>query len=234
MVIKRPRISLEDLGIVQETPVDRRSRIETYQNNAQSRLDRINEHEAREDARLRRIEQKVKSGELWLDMSDLDGQFRQPVLREDVVPQTPRRQKFLTENMPTDQKQGPQRSRQVLAENVPAKKTAPAWTVQSYLGETRSGNTIPVWKVSNLKSGRSIDKLFRIEEIAHKVARFINESSDPGDPRAVSLIAAYDKRDKLLKEARLLEKDAAGKPMKTERLRSLRAEINQLEYRLGI
>jgi hypothetical protein len=109
----------------------------------------------------------------------------------------------------------------------------PPWRVKAFLGETRGGDEIPVWKVANTKTGSTIDKLFRIEGVAVRVAGLLNESGDINDPRALSLIAVYDKRDKLLKEARLLEKTAAGKPMKTQRLQAIQAEINQLDRRLG-
>jgi hypothetical protein len=144
----------------------------------------------------------------------------------------------------------PQPKRQILQENMPAAKlnlkqqmqvrgreqrsTGDNWTIKKFLGETRGGDTIPIWKVTNKKTGTAIDKLFRIEAVANRIAMIFNETGDLNDPRAISLIGAYDKRDKLLKEARALEKSADGKPMKTERLRAIRAEINQLDYRLGL
>ncbi len=166
---------------------------------------------------------------------------------------------MLTEQFPTAQddmimqeyyqpKPQPQQQpqRQMLMEDVPAKPRlnlrqpvhAPAaenWYVKKFLGETRGGDTVQIWKVTNKKTGTAIDKMFRLEGVANRIAMLLNESGgDMYDPRVVSLITVYDKRDQLLKEARALEKTASGKPMKTERLRAIRGEINQLDYRLGL
>jgi hypothetical protein len=91
-----------------------------------------------------------------------------------------------------------------------------------------------VWKVENPRTGTKLDTLFRVEGVANRVALLLNETGDLNDPRVVGLVGAYNKRDKLLKEARALQKSADGKPMKSDRLRQIQAEINQLDYRLGI
>lgn len=270
MAIKHPRIDPAKLGIEYETPDQRRNRILSYQDGAQSKLDMIAEHNAREDDRRRRIGKKITEGGLWLDVRDLMGGDVGPMLREDVIPgMTPGRQR-LTEDYPTGhdpmlteygydeptapskpqypyprapRQNEPQQARALpqrrslqedIAPTTRKPTSGPPWAVKKFLGETRGGDTVPVWKVANQKTGSAIDKLFRIESVAHKVAMLLNESGDINDPRAVSLIASYDKRDRLLKEARQLEKTADGKPMKSERLRAVRAEINQLDYRLGI
>lgn len=143
------------------------------------------------------------------------------------------------------------RPRQVLTENQPTRPSPPArsiretlhtegvvkaenWRVKRYLGETRSGTEVHIWKVENTKTGSSMKTMFRIEGVASRIAMMLNESGDNNDPRVISLVSAYEKRDRLLKEARTLEKTADGKAMKTDRLRQIRAEINQLEYRLGV
>lgn len=108
------------------------------------------------------------------------------------------------------------------------------WKLKRYIGETRSGNEIYIWRVENVKTGSKLETLFRLEGVASRIAMYLNESGDVNDPRALGLVNAYQKRDKLLKEARVLEKDAAGKPMKSDRLKQIRAEINQLDYKLGV
>jgi hypothetical protein len=108
------------------------------------------------------------------------------------------------------------------------------WRVKRYLGETRSGNEVHVWRVENAKTGSKLQTLFRLEGVATRIVLALNESGDINDPRAVSLVNAYEKRDRLLKEARALERSADGKAMKSERLRQIRAEINQLDYKLGV
>jgi hypothetical protein len=170
------------------------------------------------------------------------------IIMEDLYAQPQRQQRPQPRALPPQQRQQqPQQQpqRQALRETImggtretvmrqPPAAVQPPWRVKAYLGETRGGNQIPIWKVANAKTGSEIDKMFRIESIAARVAGLLNESGDINDPRALSLISVYDKRDRLLKEARLLEKTADGKPMKTERLNAIRAEINQLDYRLGI
>lgn len=108
------------------------------------------------------------------------------------------------------------------------------WRIKRYLGETRSGNEVHVWRVENTKTGSKLQNLFRLESVASRIALMLNESGDLNDPRVVSLANSYEKRNKLLKEARLLERSADGKAMKSERLRQIRAEINQLDYKLGV
>lgn len=121
-----------------------------------------------------------------------------------------------------------------VSDHLVGRATKENWKVKRYIGETRSGNEVAVWRVENVLTGSKIDMLFRLEGVASRVAMYLNESGDNNDPRAVSLVNTYQRRDKLLKEARALEKDASGKPMKSERLRQIRAEINQLDYKLGV
>jgi len=132
-------------------------------------------------------------------------------------------------------------TRQMLTENKPIRppiheaiQTSENWKVKQYLGETRNGTEVEVWKVENVKTKSSLRNLFRLESVASRIAICLNESGDSNDPRVVSLVNAYEKRDKLIKEARALEQSANGKAMKTDRLRELRAQINQLDYRLGV
>jgi hypothetical protein len=113
-------------------------------------------------------------------------------------------------------------------------KSGPPWGVKAYLGETRGGSQVYIWKVVNAKTGTEIQTMFRVESVAARVAAILNESGDSNDPRALSLINLYNKRDSLLKEARALEKTSNGKSMKLARLSTIRSEINQLDYRLGI
>lgn len=244
-----------------ETPQERRARITNAVENVDAMKGAIIENR-RENERLVHIHRKAKSN-LFLDMRDLmAGIGPIPSASEALLPEDrmgmsmPTHHEFLTEQFPTHQDnmimeqmyaqpRQPQRQpqRQSLLEQIPVRKPAPKldltgsaanWTIKKYLGETRGGDTIPVWKVQNKKAGSSLDKLFRIEGVANRIAMILNESNDLNDHRVVGLIALYDKRDKLLKESRQLEKSADGKPMKTERLRAIRAEINQLDYRLGI
>jgi uncharacterized protein YdcH (DUF465 family) len=128
---------------------------------------------------------------------------------------------------------GGEESRQPLYETSPT-PVQPTWSVKSLIAETKSGASVPVWKVVNTKMGFSHEKLFRIESIALKVSNILNECVNFNDPRVVRIISDYDKRDRLIKEIRTTEKDAQGKPMKSERLQQLKNELVQIDYRLGI
>jgi hypothetical protein len=152
-------------------------------------------------------------------------------LMEELYNPTPQRQvqpirQSLTERRPVQSQPRPQQR--------PQPTTAENWRVKRYIGETRSGNEVHVWRVENVKTGSKLENLFRLDSVASRIAMYLNESGDNNDPRAVSLCNTYKRRDQLLKEARMLEKSAEGKPMKSERLRQIRAEINQLDYKLGV
>jgi hypothetical protein len=233
-------------------------RIAQGQQKAMIAQSRIAEHDAREERRMIELSRRAKSN--MLTMQDLMGgldSWQPPLSRADVTLPGMSGQR-LTEEFPTQhdnilmeemyaarqRKSQPAQpvQRQALREQVQQVKqsfvgrtvSGNHWVVKKFLGETRGGDTVPVWRVQNKMTGTAFDKLFRIEGVASRVAALLNESGDRSDPRIISLVSAYDKRDKLLKEARLLERSAEGKAMKTERLRAIRAEINQLDYRLGI
>lgn len=242
---------------VPESPEQRRRRLSQAQQTAMTAQSRIAEHDAREEARMYALSRRAK--QQMLSLEDLMGGDSGPALsRQDVMlPDMQTGQQFLTEDFPTNHddvimeemyrpptrpirqpQQQPARPRQQLTEQRPIRSSEPAvsenWRAKRYLGETRSGAEVQVWKVENTKTGSSLRNLFRIEGVASRIAMMLNESGDINDPRVISLAGAYEKRDKLLKEARQLEREAEGKPMKTQRLRQIRAEINQLDYRLGV
>lgn len=152
----------------------------------------------------------------------------QPPIRQNLQLPHPPQRKVLTEQQPT-----PRPNIRNALDMKPS--TIPEnWRIKRYIGETRNGNEVHVWRVENSKTGSKIQTLFRLEGVASRIALILNETGNIHDSRAVSLINAYEKRDKLLKEARALERSADGKTMKSERLRQIRAEINQLDYKLGV
>ncbi len=164
----------------------------------------------------------------------MEDMYRQPSQRQVQQPirrnQQPQQRQTLTEQRPVKRQQQPELNLRQFIKETPTEN----WRVKRYLGETRSGEEVHVWKVENAKTGNSLRNLFRIEGVASRIAMILNESGNLNDSRIVSLVNAYEKRDKMLKEARALEKTVDGKEMKSERLRALRAEINQLDYRLGV
>ena len=161
------------------------------------------------------------------------------MIMEDLYQPQPQRQLVRQQPIRAPQRQAlteqrPASSRPAVRSALDLEPTRELWKAKRYLGETRSGSEVHVWRVENTKTGSKLQNLFRIEGVASRIALMLNESGDLNDPRVVSLANAYEKRDKLLKEARLLERSADGKPMKNERLRQIRAEINQLDYKLGV
>lgn len=226
-----------------DSPQEIRARLAEAQRKAMFVQSRIAEHDAREERRMFELSRRASSN--MLTMADLGGMGSQPLSRADVMlPGMSPSQQFLTEQFPTshdnavmEELHSPRNRKQVLKETVQHRpsRPAPAWAVKKYLGETRGGGTVSVWKVTNNTSGIAFDKLFKIESVAIRIASFLNESNNLSDPRIVGVIRDYEKRDRLLKEARLLEREEPQiKVMKASRLRALRAEITSLDYKLGI
>jgi hypothetical protein len=222
-------------------PVDRRAHLAAAQQSSMLAQSRIAEHDAREEQRMINLSRRAERD--MLTLADLEGGSIPPLSRSDVMlPGMSPRSQLLTEEFPTSHDTAimqeiyngpkPSRSRPLTETTRPARH--PSWTVKKFLGETRGGTTVAVWKVQNSDSGIAFDKLFRIESVAFRIASLLNESNNIGDPRVVSVLRDYDKRDKLLKEARVLERETGDKPMKQSRLRAVRAEIASLDYKLGI
>jgi len=204
---------------------------------------------AHEEDRLHRIQQKLNALDMspeemfGMPMPNLPRQpqrqpiqeYLDPFAQDDfsgfgdpgLVQRQPRQN--LTEQMPDfgdflAEEEAPKRS---------APKPAATWSAKRFIAETKGGANIPVWKIVS-SAGFSQEKIYRVEGVALKIAALLNESGNMNDPRVVKVIADYDKRDRILKEIRTLEKEAAGKPMKQERLRLLRGELTTLDYKLGI
>lgn len=134
------------------------------------------------------------------------------------------------------------RQRQVLTETMPAadddmlmEDTAPVnngWKIKRFIGETKSGRTVPVWKVVNETTGMSMDKLFKVEEVAIKLVTILNHTGNVNDPRVLGVLHLYEKRNGLLKEIRSLQGSTGD--IKKGRLQDLRSQLATIDYKLGI
>jgi hypothetical protein len=218
--------------------ISRQEAISKGQMGASNRIDRIMEHEEKEKSRAKKIASHLSQHPL--SMADLMG------IDDGNVPQLTRaqlfdgmeipRQQVLTERFPVYDESSAlfEKPKPPAPISKPIKQNTAMWGIKQYMAEMRNGGEIPVWKVSNSSTGFALDKVFRIKEVAQKLVMILNETGNINDTRVVSLINSYDKRDKLLKEIRVLQKDPKDKPMKTKIIESKRAEIAQLEYRLGI
>lgn len=220
---------------------------------------RMTRQDARDDMVMRKAHRLAKGflneglslNDLAAGIDGMPGLSMADVMLPDVQMPSGMSNQFLTEEFPTNHDNvimeelyqpprppvQPTRQQRPIREQVaqqPSRETRDNWRVKRYLGETRGGNEVQVWRVENAKTGNKLPNLFRLEGVASRISLHLNESGDPNDPRVLSLVNAYEKRDKLLKEARQLEKSADGKQMKSERLRQIRAEINQLDYKLGV
>lgn len=145
---------------------------------------------------------------------------------------SPPQRQMLTDSAP----KAPPAGRQMLTETPQAKPAAKtkSWVVKQFVGETAGGKSVPVWKVLNSTTGFSMDKLFRAESVANKIAFILNETGNISDPRIVAVIGAYDKRNQLLKEIRNMEAQKSTNPAHVQRLQSLRGALTQIDYKLGI
>lgn len=258
------RIDPSLLGISATPEIDRRQLLERSQYSAQAKIDRAKIAESENGAGALRIRQRLQERNCYLSMEDLMGipNRQQPLDRRDAF-QGMETSGMLTEEFPThhddriiDEMYRPQQrtqnqaralpeqrarsqpvqQRQSLREQIMDRPVASAtnWQVKAFMGETQSGQQVPVWKVMNARTGTTYGKLFKAEGVATRIAGYLNESGDSNDPRALGLVHTYEKREQLLKQARLLEQTAAGKPMKTEQLKAMYREIGQLDSRLGV
>lgn len=225
----------KNISTPEKSNITRTERFRIAEQNAADRIGRLHDHNSNEDAIAMQISKKL--GNMELTMADLIGVDRGgPILSRaqlfDGMEMPPPGRRVLTEEFPTSHEKNflsEQNNKSVKRENTPR----PRWSIKRFMAEMKNGTEIPVWKVAN-NTGFALDKIFKIKEVADKLVFYLNESGNMNDPRVINLISVYNRRDQLLKEIRILEKEAVGKPMKTKIVESKKTEVQQLDYRLGI
>ena len=117
---------------------------------------------------------------------------------------------------------------------APAKK-ATTWNSVQMNAKLKSGAVVPVWKVTDSKTGMEMPTPFRIQEVADRIAAILNESGNVNHPSIVSTVNAYNKRIAIVKEMKQV-KDmiAEGQVAKKGRLQQLQGELAAIDMKLGI
>ena len=111
------------------------------------------------------------------------------------------------------------------------------WGVEKMFARLRSGKQVPVWKVTNEATGMGIERPFRIQEPAQRVASILNQTGNVNDQRIVSVMEAYDTHIELMKQMRGLKrqlKESTRKGPIKQRIAEIRDELEEVNYKLGI
>lgn len=103
------------------------------------------------------------------------------------------------------------------------------WTVVKKSAQLKSGKSIPVFIVEDALSGMTTGKKYRIGSVAEKVARVLNATNNPSDPRVRMIDEAYDCHVSLMRELAQAKKN--GNRNKVSLVESKLQEVNT---RLGI
>ena len=151
----------------------------------------------------------------------------------------PQRKQILNEyGQPVQQRVMPQQTRPTMTRNAgPARQatnTAHQWVVRREIAEAKDGSDVPVWLISCQGTPLKVDKMFRIEQVAHRIARILNETNNIAHPKVLALMGAHDKRMKLLREVRMLERAVKTDRSKASMLQQRRSELADLDTKLGI
>lgn len=156
------------------------------------------------------------------------------LVEQDVYTHQPGSQALNEANpAPKQRRQAPQ----ALTETAPAPKAAGggSWSTTQLNAKLKSGAVVPVWKVTDAKTGMEMPTPFRIQEVADRIAAILNESGNVNHPSIVSTVNAYNKRIAIVKEMKQV-KDmiAEGQVAKKSRLQQLQGELAALDMKLGI
>lgn len=98
-----------------------------------------------------------------------------------------------------------------------------------------SGKKVPVWKVMNEITSMSIEKPFRIQEAAERIATILNQTGNTSDPRIRGIMEAYDEHVSVMKKIRTIRGAIkAGRKDLGGRLVEAQDRLEQINYKLGI
>lgn len=98
-----------------------------------------------------------------------------------------------------------------------------------------SNRSIPVFVVEDSLSGMTTGKKYRLEVIAERIARVINTTGNPDDPRVQMIDQNYDRHVKLMQAIGAHKKSLReGKSMDRNKLSRLETELQQVNAKLGL
>ena len=127
-----------------------------------------------------------------------------------------------------------------LAESMAGRPQAPAepsWDWVAVKGEATlgSGKKVPVWLVENTSNGMSMQKPFRVQAPAERIAALLNVSGNVNDPRIRQIHEDYDlyvKLSRQLRKAKQLFESGDQDAKKTGQ--RVAAQLRGVKQRLGI
>ena len=98
-----------------------------------------------------------------------------------------------------------------LAESMAGRPQAPAeptwdWTSVKSAATLRNGKRVPVWTVENKSTGMGMNKPFRIQAPAERIASLLNVTGNVNDPRIKQIHEDYDTYVGLTKQLRKAKK----------------------------
>jgi hypothetical protein len=109
------------------------------------------------------------------------------------------------------------------------------WITEQRAAKLRSGKTVPVWFVVNESTGMKIEKPFRIQPPAERIATVLNITGNVNDPRIKQISEGYDEHVNLMKEIRKCRSYIVeGQTEYKRRLTSLQMKLEGVNSRLGI
>lgn len=106
---------------------------------------------------------------------------------------------------------------------------ASGWQVKKTAATLKSGKQIPVFVVEDSLSGMTTGKKYRLAEVAEKVARVVNATNNPSDPRINMINETYDQHVKLMQE-----RGKANREGNRKRVSMIESKLQEVNTRLGI
>jgi len=117
---------------------------------------------------------------------------------------------------------------------VPAEPTWD-WVAAKGMATLRSGKKVPVWTVENKASGMGMNKPFRIQSPAERIAALLNIAGNVNDPRIKQIHEDYDTYVGLTKQLRQAKKLYESGDQGAGRTgQKIAAQLRGIKQRLGI
>ena len=127
-----------------------------------------------------------------------------------------------------------------MAESMAGRPQVPAeptwdWATVKAVATLKGGKKVPVWMVENKATGMQMQKPFRVQAPAERIASVLNVTGNVNDPRVRQIHEDYDAYVNLTKQGRKYKQlmESGDQGARTS-MRRIRAELNGIKQRLGI
>jgi len=109
------------------------------------------------------------------------------------------------------------------------------WKTQKKIATLKNGRDVPVWLIVNENTGSRVEKPFRMQEPALRISTMLNQNGGNGeDVRITRVFEAYDSHVSLMKQFRGLKKMLNEGQKVGNKIKAVRAELEEVNYKLGI